>query len=375
MRDLIVFGEDWGGLPSSTQYLIKHLSNDRKVLWVNSIGLRRPRASWHDMKRIVIKVLRCAFPAFFKTVSENSLKNIQVINPMAIPVPKTKIESLLSVFLLKKQLHKHIKNLNKPILWTSLPTAVDLIGQLNESAVVYYCGDDFSGLAGVDHIDVSQYEQQLIAKSDLIITASKKLSEKFPARKSIELLHGVDLELFSQPTKRADDLPRSGKPIAGFYGSLSDWLDIKLLSGVIAAMPHWDFVFIGRESTDVTEIKQYPNTHFLGEKAHDQLPRYSQHWQVSILPFINNAQIQSCNPLKLMEYLAVGQPIVSTSFPAADIYGDVIHRVDSVDDFIETLEASKYFATKAFKQTTQSKVSDKSWASKARLLSQSLENL
>lgn len=375
MRDLIVFGEDWGGLPSSTQHLVKHLANDRKVLWVNSIGLRRPRANWYDMKRIVLKVLRCAFPTFVKSASDSTLQNIHIVNPMAIPVPKTKIERVLSAFLLKKQLHKHIEKLNQPILWTSLPTVVDLIGQLNESAVVYYCGDDFSGLAGVDHADVSQYEQQLIEKSDLIITASKQLSGKFPTRKSIELLHGVDVELFSQPVKRADDLPLNGKPIAGFYGSLSDWLDIKLLSGVIAAMPHWDFVFIGRESADVAEIKQYPNTHFLGEKAHNQLPRYSQHWQVSLLPFIKNAQIQSCNPLKLMEYLAVGQPIISTSFPAADIYGDVIHRVDSVDDFIETLEASKYFATKDFKKTTQIKVVDKSWASKAQLLSQSLESL
>ena len=31
----------------------------------------------------------------------------------------------------------------------SLPSAVDAIGSLEESAVVYYCGDDFGALAGV----------------------------------------------------------------------------------------------------------------------------------------------------------------------------------------------------------------------------------
>ena len=41
--DLIVFGEDWGARPSSTMHLISHLPGRNRVLWVNSIGLRRPR--------------------------------------------------------------------------------------------------------------------------------------------------------------------------------------------------------------------------------------------------------------------------------------------------------------------------------------------
>ena len=40
---LVVLGEDWGQHPSSTQHLIKRLLPDYQVLWVNSIGLRRPR--------------------------------------------------------------------------------------------------------------------------------------------------------------------------------------------------------------------------------------------------------------------------------------------------------------------------------------------
>lgn len=56
-RDLIVFGEDWGKLPSSTQHLIKHLQKTRKVLWVNSIGLRQPTLTWRDVKRVFEKLL------------------------------------------------------------------------------------------------------------------------------------------------------------------------------------------------------------------------------------------------------------------------------------------------------------------------------
>ena len=38
---MIVFGEDWGAHPSSTQHLMTRLAGDRDILWVNSIGLRR----------------------------------------------------------------------------------------------------------------------------------------------------------------------------------------------------------------------------------------------------------------------------------------------------------------------------------------------
>ncbi len=42
-HDLIVFGEDWGAHPSSTQHLIRAMIPERRVIWVNSLGLRAPR--------------------------------------------------------------------------------------------------------------------------------------------------------------------------------------------------------------------------------------------------------------------------------------------------------------------------------------------
>ncbi len=57
MADLIVFGEDWGGLPSSTQHLISHLTKRHRVIWINSIGMRSPQLSLRDIKRVWQKML------------------------------------------------------------------------------------------------------------------------------------------------------------------------------------------------------------------------------------------------------------------------------------------------------------------------------
>ena len=57
----LVFAEDWGRHPSSTQHIFRCLlANSETVYWVNSIGLRRPRIS--DGKRIFEKLKQVIKP-------------------------------------------------------------------------------------------------------------------------------------------------------------------------------------------------------------------------------------------------------------------------------------------------------------------------
>ena len=249
--DLVVFGEDWGGLPSSTQHLFAHLGLGRKVLWVNSIGLRKPRLTIADCKRAWKKLRLQRSPDRSKLSYPSP--NFTVVNPRTIPAPSNHLERGLATRLLQNQLLPAIQKakLQDPILWLSLPTASDMVGKLGTRSTVYYCGDDFSALAGVDHVTVSARERELQDKADLIITASQQLARQFPDEKTRLLTHGVDFQLFSTPSTRARDLPADGKPIAGFYGSISEWLDLELLVATIKRMPHWNFVLIGNAVVDI----------------------------------------------------------------------------------------------------------------------------
>lgn len=344
MRDLIVFGEDFGGLPSSTQHLVRHLAKQHKVLWVNSIGLRQPKLSTKDVTRAFNKLFGRT-----KAVTQNMLvseehENITIVNLKTIPAPASKFSRKLAQQMMLYQLQTVIAelNLNAPILWTSLPTAVDLCGHLGESSVVYYCGDDFSALAGVDHDTVAQHESELIDRANLIFAASKKLMDKFPKHKAHLLPHGVDVNLFSTPVPRANDLPSNHRPIAGFYGSLSKWLDYEMIDHVANAMPEWDFVFVGPNELDTLMLPKLDNVHYLGPRPHHTLPSYSQHWDVSLLPFLDNEQIRACSPLKLMEYLAAGTPIIATPFPALVPYQEHVTTVDSANQMIWALDHARH---------------------------------
>lgn len=325
--DLIVFGEDWGRHPSSTQHLVKRLAADRRVVWINSIGLRRPRFGSADLKRIVQKLQAALFgrsgngnPA----EREPLPPNLTVVAPLAVPWPGNPLAAALNRFLIGRQVRRVMaeRGIARPVLWASLPTVVDLMGAFGERATIYYCGDDFGHLAGVDHGPVTRAEARLAVKADHILAASPALAAKFPAAKTTMLPHGADIALFADAVPRAADLPDG--PVAGFYGSLSAWLDQDLLADVARRLPHWTFLVIGEVRVPVERLTAVPNIRLVGPRPHGALPGYSQHWQASLLPFIDNAQIRASNPLKLREYLATGQPIVSTPFPALDAYADLI---------------------------------------------------
>ena len=343
-RPLIVFGEDWGTHPSSTQHIVKVLGQNRPVIWLNSIGLRKPKFTGHDVVRLFNKVKSFIVNQASTTtedinVNTGNSDHFIIINPLVIPCADSWLSLKVSQCILKWQLKLACKKLAiiNPIIWSSLPTSVDYLALFDNAPCVYYCGDDFNSLAGVDHKFVSQKEGELVAKSRYIFTASEKMLARFPPEKAVNIPHGVNFSLFSDQVETTPlDLPQ-GKPIAGFYGSISAWLDQDLLVQTIKALPYWNFVFIGKADCNVDKLQQFTNVYFLGPKPHNDLPKYIQNWNVAMLPFVDNKQIQMCNPLKLREYLASGTPVVTTNFNALKGYRQYLQVASETTPFYQAI--------------------------------------
>ncbi len=335
---LVVFGEDWGSHPSSTQHLIRRLVTDHPVLWIQSIGLRRPRITRHDVGRIWRKLHARNRPQNRAESAIDSTPALTTLAPRILPLPGVRWAEIINrrTFAPKIVAAAQAAGLTNPVLWISLPSAVQFLPALPDWPLVYYCGDDFAALDGVDHAPIAAYETILAEHADLIFTASAHLYAKFDSKKAHIIPHGADIARFQTPTKPAPDLIQD-RPVVGFYGSLSAWLDMDMIVTAATALPEVAFVFVGPAKTDLSALSGRPNVHLLGERPHSALPGYSQHWQVSWLPFLDTPQIRACNPLKLREYLAAGQPVVSTDFPALDGYRDLVHVVSDRENLLGTL--------------------------------------
>jgi glycosyltransferase involved in cell wall biosynthesis len=379
-RALIVFGEDWGAHPSSTQHLVHRLAADRPVVWVNSIGLRRPRWRRHDGLRLARKLAaavaggqRPASPAGSNPAA--TTEHFDVVAPLVVPVATTRALRAVNRRLLAAAVGRVVRSrgIADPILWISLPTAVDAVGALGERGLVYYCCDDWRTMAGVDGERVAEREAELVDRADLVLAASAALAGKFPAQKTVILPHGVDVEHFGRAAPRPVDLPGCG-PIAGFYGSLSDWLDRDLLVAVAQRLPDWHFVLVGPQQASIAPLQALPNVILTGPRPHAALPGYVQHWTVSLIPFRDTPQIRACNPLKLREYLAAGTPIVATDFPALDGYRDLVEVGCDPAAFIAAMRrAAAEGGTRSAER--KGRVAGESWQARAAMVSDLLAAL
>lgn len=374
-KQFIVFGEDWNRHPSSTQHIFHHFLSDNFVCWVNSIGLRRPRFS--DGKRILEKI-RQIFNASENEFNQESLgpQPQLIIAPIVIPWPGNRLFARINCALLRTQLSKHLKmqassEYVSRILWLSLPTAQCVVNALEEDLVIYYAGDNFAALKGVDNEAVSRDEQDLVARADIILAASPDIAKLFPPQKTHLLPHGVDLSLFSASTEKPQLSSKFGgryDQTVGYYGSISSWLDFELIKFLANARPDVRFLFIGRIETDVGDLFELENVFHLPDQPHNKLVEYASNWQVSLIPFRINEQIKACNPLKLREYLAIGNPIISTLFPAVAEYDDLALCAESHEEMLNHLNTALSLTQHQqaiLLDNSRRRVSEESWLSRS----------
>jgi glycosyltransferase involved in cell wall biosynthesis len=372
----IVFGEDWQSHPSSTQHLFKQLAKQHQVIWINSIGMRKPTFRLIDLKRVFNKLkslfLSKRSSPNAKTTDHSHNLDLTAHTLAVLPWHDNLIVRLYNKWIFNK---KGFIGDEPIVYWLSVPTAISLISPREQDKVIYYCGDDFSALTGVDHKMVAPFESELIKNADTIYVVSERLANKMPKSKVKMLSHGVDLALFTTQTAKARELEQISKPIIGFYGSLNAWLDKALLLTLAKERPEYQLVLIGHLIEDFSELLKLDNVTHIKAVEHHRLASFSQHWQVSILPFVDNEQIRSCDPLKLKEYIATGTPIVTTRFAAVNPYRETILIADTHQGFIDRIDYAVSLSKSQnlnWRTNQSQQANNHSWQAKATLVCKQL---
>src|SRR3954447_3815101 len=100
---LLVFADDWGRHPSSCQHLVGQLVGRHEILWVNTIGMRRPGLDWVTFTRGLGKLGQWLRPAGRRGREEGrsaAMKKLHVLNPMMWPSFGSALEQRLNTDLL-----------------------------------------------------------------------------------------------------------------------------------------------------------------------------------------------------------------------------------------------------------------------------------
>jgi glycosyltransferase involved in cell wall biosynthesis len=341
-RDILCFSHDWTGDPLSKTHLMRVLSRDNRILWINAIANRMPTTSSKDLSRIYKKL-----KSFTEPIKEVE-PNIYVLNPLAIPAYGSSMVVSFNQKFLVSQVKGAMKKLgmSNVINMVFNPAAGMIAGKLGETQQIYYCVDEYTAFTGVtDGLRV--IEEELFRKSDfVVVSAEKLLTDKKRFNENTFLIrHGTDWKHFrtalEESTRIPDELANLPKPIIGFHGLLADWVDFELIKKTAAHFKQGSVVLIGKITVDAEKkikmLDNIPNIHFLGRKPYAELPAYCKGFDVSLNPFEISELTLAANPLKVREYLAAGLQVVSTDIPEVRILKDCLVG-ENHEDFIAKIQ-------------------------------------
>ncbi|MGH9892622.1 MAG: glycosyltransferase family 1 protein, partial [bacterium] len=310
-RDIIyIAGHDYGLTDSriSTDHIAEQLARHNRILYVESVGLRRPRLDRNDLTRIGRKLTKFIRPP------RQVHPRFWVVTPLAIPFHHSPEIRRLNQALLWIQIRwaSALLKFSKPILFVFLPHMAGIVGNLRESLSIYYCTDEHAAFPGVEGRGIRRAEEELLRKVTLgFATSPEILKNKKQINPNFYLSsHGVDFDNFARaqdPTLPIpEDIGNLPRPIVGYFGAIDRWVDLELVDYLARSRPRWSFVFIGKQATDTSALSTLSNVHFLGQRPFARLPYYGRAFDAAIIPFRIDDLTISVSPIKLKEYLAMG---------------------------------------------------------------------
>ena len=247
-RDIVCVGfADWETkLWTNQHHLMSRLAAANRVLFVESLGLRRPQLAGRDLGRMARRLRRGLAPP-------RTADGLQVLSPLVIPAHGSAAARAFNRRALPWLVARAARRLDlrRPLLWAYVPQAEALLHALDPAQVVYHCVDDIAAQEDVDTDSFRAAESRFAARADLVLASSPALAERMRTL-SDNVLYApnvADTALFSralEPGPVDPALAALPEPRITFTGAVvSKKLDFDLLGALADAHRDWTFALVG----------------------------------------------------------------------------------------------------------------------------------
>lgn len=178
-----------------------------------------------------------------------------------------------------------------------------------------------------------EIENEILKNSDLVITVSPLLKEKYKKFRPELIPNGYD------PNSFEDNFSiylKKGEVTLGYYGHLDPaWFDWNLVKYIAKKKINWVIHLIGySEKKYLENLPQ--NIIYHGVVEHYKLKGYARNWDVAIIPFKKNNISKFCDPLKVYEYIYFGLSVVVYGIPHLSNYPNT-YVAKNYNDFIKLI--------------------------------------
>jgi teichuronic acid biosynthesis glycosyltransferase TuaH len=311
---VIVAGTSWDGIFNSERHVALQLARRGPVLWVDpQISCLSPLRDRTALKALREERLRRVAP------------NIMRLTPVTVPGVSRPVLRELAARQARRAVRRAVDRLGGRVHSVVVASLNDMLGAVPGAQRVFYGTDDFvagAKLMGTDPRWFERMERRQLELADVVIAISPELREKWSAHHDdiAVVPNGCDAEHFATADRAPlpADVELEG-PIAGFVGHMSERIDLDMLEAV--ADTGVSLLLVGPrqptfEIAKMDALFARPNVQWVGPKAFDELPSYLRVVDVGLTPYRQSAFNRASVPLKTLEYLAAGRPVVASDLPA-----------------------------------------------------------
>jgi glycosyltransferase involved in cell wall biosynthesis len=325
----------WGEYWESRHYIMSRLARYFSIVWIN------PATELYKM-RFRREILKSRQVYDYPTPPDF------VVYEPGIWLPKVhrshfvaRIPERLRLGRAYNILHRH--GCCKTILYLWRPEYASALDLIRHDVSCYHIDDEYTFSKA--EIPLQEEESRLISRVDTVFIHSPGLMEKkgHLNPQTVFLPNGVDYRAYASTYDEPVDLQRIPRPRIGYIGKIKKHLDFALLHALAQRHRDWSFVFVGpcmntgNGASFMQQLSQMSNVHFLGPKPLDQLPAYTQHFDVCTLCYELNDYTKYIYPLKLHEYLASGRPVVGSPFRTLRDFTHLIKLAGTLDEWSKAL--------------------------------------
>lgn len=189
--------------------------------------------------------------------------------------------------------------------------------------------------------------EKIAGKADLTIYSAKGLKsyvDGLSPKKTACIPNGVDFDFFHKKNSSAIRHPLLSNipdPIVLYTGMIDSRLDFTLLKTAANNLPNISFVLVGPQEKRGRIPGLPDNLYLSGPVSHKELPHLMKSTKAGIIPFdIKNKGgfIRGIRPLKLMEFMAAGLPVICARWPEVENMNSPAWFYKSESEFVELVE-------------------------------------
>ncbi len=333
----------WSYLWQRPQQLTSRLAGMIPVLYVQPEALRN--LSLGDLRRALTRVR-----LHLRGAAGQRPAGLEILAPPFLPFAGHGFVDRLNYRLMARTIFRALRRGHASpsplILWCTRPTplAQRFAKTDHHTLLVYEIMDAIPATHPMAD-RLAEVERALIPHADLVVCTSEPLLEharRLGAQPHL-IPNGVDPTHFRvsgldhQPPSPLTSL---ADPIAGFYGTIGEWIDFSLLAFLADRFPETQFVMIGPIEVSRTILPQRKNLHWIGPVPYQDLPAHVSRFTACLLPLQVDDYTRARNPVKLFEYFATGKPVVSTGLPEVSAFGELVYVGKGPDGVASALEAA-----------------------------------